>query len=128
MRVRELRIGNWVANMEGFPVMVLIIDRAMILIDSSRDPKCFNTNNVHVSSLRGIPLTPELLDRAGGIRFGPNLTVINYQFPGFKSCWYNATMKHFVFDFGNHCAAVHDLHDLQNLYFALTFEELCIQF
>ena len=51
MHVRDLRIGNWVANKDGFPVVVLVIDQAMVLIDSSRDPKCFNTNNVHVSSL-----------------------------------------------------------------------------
>lgn len=127
MRVRDLRIGNWVANNDGFPVMVLIIDRAMVLVDSSRDPKCFNTNNVHVSTLQGILLTPNVLDQAGGVRIAEFFSIISYTFPGFKSCWYNAEMKHFVFDFGAHYAAVHHLHELQNLYFALTSEELKIQ-
>lgn len=76
MRVRELRIGNWVTNKEGVPVTVLVVDRAMILIDSSRDPKCFNTNNVHVSTLLGISLTPELLEKAGCIRFADCIALL----------------------------------------------------
>ena len=114
MRAGELRIGNWVANHEGFPVVVLEIDRAMVLIDSSRDPKCFNTNNVHVKSLVAIPLTPDLLETAGCIRFSHSSSVINYKFTGFNS-WFNADMKHFAIDFGKQCIAVHHLHELQAL-------------
>ena len=126
MYVRDLRIGNWVANKDGFPVVVLVIDQAMVLIDSSRDPKCFNTNNVHVSSLVPIPLTPELLEKSGCVRYAYSPTLINYTFTGFNS-WFNAEMKHFAVDFGNQCVAVHHLHEIQNLYFILTGREVEIK-
>lgn len=37
-------------------------------------------------------------------------------------------MMHFALDFGNYYAAVHHLHELQNLYFALSGDELILHF
>lgn len=136
-------IGNWLLHNE-VPVSVLIIDRAMVLVDSSRDPKSFKTSNVHVSALQGLSITYDTLRRSGfklneDVWYHPksrdpqdwndpllptedDFFIIRnddglYQlFNTVAGDWYQIG-KPFQF-----------VHQLQNLYFALTGEQLELSF
>lgn len=120
----ELRQGNWATGKEGKPVQVKEIMTAMVVIDSSREARRINRNTVHHSSLSGIPLTPDVLHKAG---FDDSLTkgeLILYLDQGFIV--YDGKECFFEIDGDRIGKEIKYLHQLQNLYFALTGEELKI--
>lgn len=114
IKANELRIGNYireidlsnfhtVVNIESFPEAIIYIDNGKPLDEKDAMP---------------IELTPEILQKAG---FELKSTLLDYckgnvsirqKQNGYEVAWYHST--------------IHYLHQLQNLYFALTNEELTI--
>jgi hypothetical protein len=101
----ELRIGNWM-NINGYPYQLSRLDFAEYLCDDF-DP---------------ILLTPEILEK-----FGLNGTKIDFE----KSIKINVSLSNNVVYIGNATSTsgtvvkdIKYLHQLQNLYFALTGKEL----
>jgi len=103
INANELRIGNWVALKDGY--FVPIADGGILAINQKRF-ECYP-----------ISLTPEILEKCGFVsnpyqdryEFGD----IHVEYCGFRDiCWVNGKPH------------IEYLHQLQNLYFALTNEEL----
>ena len=116
MKANELRVGNWVLNKNGRHIQV---NRDMLGI---------------VLILKSIPITPEVLEKCG---FVPNaIGQLAIEVLGIDThlelitiddgyCYINLNQ---INEFGNSQNVAIDrirhLHQLQNLYFALTGEEL----
>ena len=99
MKANELRIGNWVLNKNGRHIQ---INRDMFGI---------------VLILKSIPLTPEVLEKCG---FESNpyqdryeLKDLHFEYCGVRNIIWSEKYPHIQY-----------LHQLQNLHFALTGEEL----
>jgi len=114
MTANELRIGNWVYNHAGRPAQVT-------RIEETKTPLC-----------QPIPLTEEWLLKFGWIwnedcnsyEKYPNGDVrMNLQFRDVSGSYvmFNYILKAMIAD------KIYYVHQLQNLYFALTNEELTIQ-
>ena len=111
MKANELRIGNWVSYItaEGAEIELQINCESFKWI--SEDPIGFNLVHFH------IPITPEWLERFGFENRGNNLFVKG-----------KIELRYYA----NRCEVVvrginityQYVHQLQNLYFALTGEEL----
>jgi hypothetical protein len=119
MKSTELRIGNWVngefANGELKPFQIFRID-----------------GNDDCYGLEPIPLTPELLEKCGFVRSQDedenSLTLVNGR-KTFK--WVEGNDDDYFLIYQTDCGLDYNtafelehLHQLQNLYFALTGEEL----
>jgi hypothetical protein len=119
MKANELRIGNWVngefANGELKPFQIFRID-----------------GNDDCSGLEPIPLTPELLEKCGFVRSQDedenSLTLVNGR-KTFK--WVEGNDGDYFLIYQTDCGLDYNtafelehLHELQNLYFPLTGEEL----
>ena len=122
MKISELRIGNWVTD--GFGNCVEVTG----IISEN------NTSGYKTETLKPIPLTAELLVKFGAkivqsraifildglhrtmeiVFYGPNIYAELYESPELSS----DELKHFTI------GGIKYLHQLQNLYFALTGEEL----
>jgi hypothetical protein len=106
IKANELRIGNWVYN-SGEPYKI----------------DWRNDDYWHTDSLEPIPLTPEILEKCGFNNFGKDLIHSDFAIEKRKDIavlWPNEG-----------CTETHNikvpckyLHQLQNLFFALTGEEL----
>lgn len=109
MNASELRIGNWVygALDQPYKVNVTILS-------------ALEANVYYVSP---IPITPEILEAAGFETVRGELYKIN-------GYWYDLkdkTFGSFAIENGEPIAEnIKSLHQLQNLYFALTGEELTV--
>lgn len=119
MDARELRIGNLVLDPEGLVSKILSISTE----SNSTDGKYYleNDYNGHPEDLRSIPLTEEWL-----LKFG-----FSDGYTEFKKGWFVICSEDgiFYFQFENYSVEFPDVkikyvHQLQNLYFALTGEEL----
>jgi hypothetical protein len=121
MKANELRIGNWCA--------------------SPYEPKIFKVSAMHILhleegmdslSILGIPLTPEILQKAGfAVAFtsdpqSPNASK-KYTLGLFKIHQPDEDAPFLYFFSEDYDVRLKYLHQLQNLYFALTGEELNIQ-
>jgi hypothetical protein len=119
MKSTELRIGNWVngefANGELKPFQIFRID-----------------GNDDCYGLEPIPLTPELLEKCGFVRSQDedenSLTLVNGR-KTFK--WVEGNDDDYFLIYQTDCGLDYNtafelehLHQLQNLYYALTGEEL----
>ena len=124
----ELRIGNWV-----------MYDNRLFQIEAiSRSLPCLNTDEFGIgvvdwNNINPIPLTPEILEKCGlknvenPKQYGWYISVGNREL-----CWCHADYISLEFKVGqldDFCDTIKDidckhLHQLQNLYFALTGEEL----
>jgi hypothetical protein len=115
LRIQEFRIGNWFVNSEGEHEQIkeFFFDSVM----GQADPPLIYLNHDQIETCGAIPITPEILERCG---FESNPYQDRYE------------LGYFHFE---HCAIrqmiwiekyphVNYLHQLQNLYFALTGEEL----
>lgn len=119
MDAKELRIGNWVIIDDGFPERVTTVTFNIIHYFPERE-----------SMLKPIPLTPEILEKAGfeesqdgffyneeaTFRIHNNRMLIDMSFINPEN-----DETYFV-----NIGVVDSLHQLQNLYHALTSEELTI--
>ena len=120
MKETELRIGNYVYPFDD----IYLVDSKTILKDCIKvTPKDFK-NTIH---LEPIPLTEEWLIKFGFVRSSEKTTRLGYlkynTFDLNGGCGYGN-----VFTYGsaafNH---IKHVHQLQNIYFALTNEELTIK-
>lgn len=110
IQAKELRVGNYVMrNGKTVTVWELCIDE-----DRGR------INYISESLYDPIPLTPELLVKAGVKEVAPNVWSIDSLIMQFKDEVLLAIIDRGV--------KLPYLHQLQNLYFALTGEELNVKF
>ena len=108
MKVSEARLGNLVLSQYGHGYEdVVTIEEDFI--------EMFKSDHVTIG---GIPLTEEWLKRCD--------FSFNQKFEDL-SVAYGITKQTFHFVIGNYYKQIHYLHELQNLYFALTGEELTIK-
>lgn len=113
MESKEFRIGNLLKYDDGTIVEVLTVSSRDIVVKRFPQP-------LNISVLHPIPLTPEILEKAGFYHSE------NWQ----KTWWFNKSIS---INFHNDKLYYNDMqraielqsvHQLQNLYFALTGEEL----
>jgi hypothetical protein len=115
LQANELRIGNWieaVADMGNYQMKMTEHNFTSV----ARNPNCVNP----------IPLTPEILEKCGFTKDGDfmsidigNNTIINCLGNG---CWVDKIVNECEYSVG--LGGADYLHQLQNLYFALTGKEL----
>jgi hypothetical protein len=118
MKANELRIGNWVDVNGKFCKVQSISDDGINYTDETDHYEDQSYNYILWCSIFDpIPLTPEILEKAG---FEKGLN--GYFFKG--GVEYNLK-RHMLEGFG-YCEILY-LHQLQNLYYALTGEELNIE-
>jgi hypothetical protein len=118
MEAKELRIGNWVQH-EPYPDEKWQIDF-----------KLLESIDLQLVECVGIPLTPEILEKAGfDYNAKTNHSWLNI-FEGYVSIGHMFNKFPLVLSTdGNNMPLHHitSLHQLQNLYFSLTGEELNVQ-
>jgi len=118
----ELRLGNFVLHQnEQLPICSIHSDETVRLLKNSISIGCFSTKR---DLIEPIPLTPEILENAG-FEFKPTGEEV------FERIWKIGSFEIWEHDSGfchDYCNGgdIHSLHQLQNLYFALTGEELDI--
>lgn len=115
MIVQELRIGNWVKWVaDEYADMPMQMDADNL--------KAFAKGRVF---FQPIPLTPEILEKCG---FEKMMRENDYIFNGFRITHVHLT-GNFCYGLGNgnNPPAMKYLHQLQNLYYSLTGEELNVQ-
>lgn len=108
IEAQELRIGNWVKNIYGNEVQITVID------DTVTWPK-------------PIPLTPEWLERAGFEHILNNLEdfyAIDYEEGEFYFGLSEYMDSYHIHGYHATYMPIRYVHQLQNLYFALTGQEL----
>lgn len=123
MKVSELRLGNYILH-NGEVMPVVQIER--------RYKTIFRLNDLDVDEriiedhFRPIPITPEWLERLGW-------QVVDQGSGAYywleKQCWFHIHSSAdgtLYANFNNNAIPINSLHQLQNLYFALTGEELTI--
>ena len=120
MKANELRIGNlirWISTGE--------IDTVKDILTAGRKHECIN--NVNISDCEPIPMAEEWLDRFGFESYGHIYTL---HFKNGFALNYNTSLKSwFLSIHSTTTTAISDfkyVHQLQNLYFALTGEEIKI--
>lgn len=114
INVKELRIGNLIFLELGLPGLNVHTIKGQDIADIAN-------GKVTLTSLTPIPLTPEWLERCGFANepIGSNsyikedVKIFNFNDDGIYKMW-------------NYKVEVKNVHQLQNLYFALTGEELTI--
>jgi hypothetical protein len=118
-RANELRIGNYLSGKQGHVTVTEIRENNMVKIHN-------NTSSFYVGTcLEPIPLTEEWLLKFGFAQINNRFTLENFRFHIEKPCNYHG----FLFC-ENHIVItdkIKHVHQLQNLYFALTGEELTIK-
>lgn len=132
IKLNELRFRNWVER-EGEFLRICCIqsDNTIRLTKQFKSIGCFRT-----STINPIPLTPEILEKAGFIK-GQSKDIhdwwIKYTIPAKPNKLNSVTLevgnegKSFQFIHSGQVQCLQYLHDLQNLYHALTSEELNIE-
>ncbi len=130
MKANELRIGNWVNGDDG-PQNVAYLGETIGLWNSIGGTAKYQHNPIlshDIDNLKPIPLTPEILEKSGFVFYNnPNNTPsrIYKKDSDFRLCkFYN--QNHFILWNYPYGKAIRYLHQLQNLYYALTGEELNI--
>lgn len=127
MTIRELMIGNWVNDKHGMPVRVVNVQESLIQVHSSSSYK----SDHHVSNFSGIDLTPEILEKAGFEKRIDSKFRLPLKKDKYTCYLWLELIDDRVYlltaDDGHDYHLVDDiqhLHRLQNVYFALTGEEL----
>lgn len=130
MKANELRIGNWV-DYEKTTHIITAIDsgnygRSRWIKQSASEPDYEHT----FKEIEPISLTPEILEKAGFHKHNnawvmPDFNENNYTKDYFTIWDYDGTYNLNTTQFP---IELKSLHQLQNLYFALTGEELEINF
>lgn len=128
---QELRIGNWVMYNNPYytkgpqPERVESINKEGLLVDGDSGHEEYS---YLYNELEPIPLTPEILEKAGFIPRGWGHWITHPKLPV-----YQCELREGILEMENQesdpisFADIKYLHQLQNLYFALTGEELIIE-
>jgi hypothetical protein len=119
MNIQELRFGNLVISPDGktLPIDCIQGDGTVRLLDGEKTIGCFSA-----SAIQPIPLTPEILAKVG-FKFADYLNTktrfskSNFHIDFSKKMW-------FLHGYRGYPIGMKYLHQLQNLYFALTGTEL----
>jgi hypothetical protein len=123
IKVNELRVGNWI-DFAGTIAPVTEIDGENIWVRGKiKLPDSTKYPSFPIKRLKGIPLTPDILEKAGFTE-GRITSAVYYHKGRNFSLEGHATIKDHGFRYNS--LQVKHLHQLQNLYFALTGEELAI--
>ena len=119
MRVAELRIGNWVYNsttknkMQVYPMMI----PQLYTIEKEN-------GSLGDSNIKPIPLTEEILLKCGFVKDDFSKTYVRYSIGNFNII-HDTDKDIFICDGIKYTlVCVEYLHQLQNLYYVLTGEEL----
>jgi hypothetical protein len=122
INANEIRIGNWVSQVEYNRLMQVkhILSNGVRCDYERKDVGKTHTSLFNFNEIQPIPLTPEILEKCGAIV---------YCFDNGNPNQYRIKDRLFVIrdgnivDYGSSVVIKH-LHQLQNLYFALTNSEL----
>lgn len=124
----ELRIGNWVLE-GGEPSLIYSLSIGGLTFHKVNDINIHNETllvlETHEDRFAPIPLTPEILEQCGvavfdnkpGVFILPNSPFLITEGEGYYSLSIGVGLH-------QHLIRIFDLHQLQNLYFALTGREL----
>lgn len=127
MRATDLRIGNYFkAEHYSFDFFKVQEIRSNFVI--------FNSGSLFYENIQPIELTEEILLKCGFEKFNDNCFMINYNMQGQLFIFSNKTQVGvvnninvpFYYMFNGLIHTLQYLHQLQNLYFALTNQELTI--
>lgn len=128
MKANELRLGNWV-SLNGNSTQVDVIDYNQIIATE--------LGLIELKFIKPIPLTEEWLSKFGfntdKVTFGIHVDNIRFRlFQINASCSYNDNENEFTvtvyqYKYRIEICRIKYVHQLQNLYFALTNEELKIE-
>lgn len=129
MKANELRIGNWVL-INGSATKVNSIDESgwinSYLNESSRE------RHIELTEVEPIPLTPEILEKCG-FEYDKIDHVLEDEIELYKRAEFTLLLENnqFVYcEWGEYVDRIGipltSLHQLQNLYFCLTGEELIV--
>lgn len=130
IQASELRIGNWIEEKVLGKIRVHEIMHAsvwVLAITLTKERKTEETRyKISINDIEPIPLTPKILKKCGFVKHGERHMAIKHVI-GFHI----ADMQCQIFDgecFSSltYIESVKYLHQLQNLYFALTNKELNI--
>ena len=132
MDAKELRLGNWVKTTisrwrgQGFPILAIKGDR--VSFDKLNDGQYIW---VMAENLKPIPLSPEIIEKCGFEKHknSNDYWTIWYLKNGWRiqqahNSEVSASVRSGLFYYSDDFVEVEYLHQLQNLYFALTGEEL----
>jgi|ERR1044072_80897 hypothetical protein len=135
IKANELRMGNVIEDING---KRFVVDANIISIVAELESKPALNDGEGIRFLRGMPLTPEILEKAGfefidmadmgawiGIKISDDIA-LNW----IQSFTNNAGINKSYYSIwiGEYNTKIQYLHQLQNLYFALTGEELTVKF
>lgn len=134
IQASELRIGNWVAlnDRDGDKRNVKVLnieERGINVYTTSYSVELeghFLEDRSHDGKwIEGIPLTPKILEKAG-FEKDDEYNCLYLSFGLFKICtWMDGSVRFSVEEYN--CKKISYVHQLQNLYFVLTNEELNIE-
>lgn len=126
MNSKDFRIGNLV-NYHIEDSMDERKEYDVISHIDYNDLRCFETYEDN-SEYKVIPITPEWLESFGFVKEGRHYAMGVHQrlFSGLMKLTFNGKLQMWVFSVGKHSdiTRVEFVHQLQNLYYALTGEEL----
>ncbi len=123
MKATELRIGNWV-EIQGLESKIILVDTEGCICENEYCED-FENNNI-TQNLQPIPLTEEWLTRFGfslGYDGWYSICMPSGIFLAIEEDMYEVTVGQGV-DFSHTLIELNYVHQLQNLYYALTGEEL----
>ena len=113
IQANELRIGNWV-------------------YENSKPKKVHSVSNINAknySKISPIPLTPEILEKCGFFKFNNAWVLKSFIETDYLKWHFSIWNQHdgiYTYNSAEFCPELTSVHQLQNLYFALTGEELKI--
>jgi hypothetical protein len=117
IQANELRIGNWIKHDPSY------VENQNFIVSDIRTYREKTVNGIEIDDCLPIPLTEKILLKAGFIKKRISLTFNEFSF-------YNEDLENVYIDLDQGqclsgiCIKVKYLHQLQNLYFALTGIEL----
>lgn len=120
---QELRIGNWVLDEDGKMSSVKSINDRTVGLHTT-----FYAHSSSYKTISPLPLSPEILEKCGFVK-GENDRLV-FHFRGFFEAAQSIEVPNSVILYcNNRCVSepIKYLHQLQNLYFALTNQELQIK-
>lgn len=131
MEAKELRIGNWISMVED-PVKYKDFHQVTLLKENFIE---VHHGLVGSENYYPHPLTPEILEKCGYQKYGsypmykkrkPKKEGYHLQYEELSINDVNEDGKEFMTMMNAQCIALKYLHQLQNLFFALTNEELTV--
>ena len=134
MKANELRIGNYIkfkSTGDIERIYNISNDFKWSGNKQKKDKKTADINDVDISDVQAIPLTEEWLLKFGFVEENYSYVKGVHQqvFSGLMKFDFNERLNNWEFSIGNYndLTRILYVHQLQNLYFALTGEELIIK-